>query len=109
MVEKELLLAIAAYNLVRAVMCLAARRASLSPRQLSFSFVQTVVEAALPGLDNATSDEEYQRRLDRMLRYAGQGKLPNRSRARSYPREVWGQGGHFPRRKRLVEKGGQTK
>jgi len=109
MVEKELLLAIAAYNLVRAVMCLAARRASLSPRQLSFSFVQTVVEAALPGLDNATSDEEYQRRLDRMLRYAAQGKLPNRSRARSYPREVWGRGGHFPRRKRIVENGGQTK
>jgi len=109
MVEKELLLAIAAYNLVRAVMCLAARLASLSPRQLSFSFVQTVVEAALPGLDNATSDEEYQRRLDRMLRYAAQGKLPNRSRARSYPRQVWGRGGHFPRRKRIVENGGQTK
>ncbi len=49
MVEKELLLAIAAYNLVRAVMCLAARRANLKPRQLSFSFVRTVVEAALPG------------------------------------------------------------
>jgi hypothetical protein len=109
MVEKELLLTIAAYNLVRAVMCLAARRASLGPRQLSFSFVQTVVEAALPGLDNATSDEEYQRRLDRMLRYAAQGKLPNRSRARSYPREVWGRGGQFPRRKRIVENGGQTK
>jgi hypothetical protein len=45
MVEKELLLAMAAYNLVRAVMCLAA--------QLSFSFVQTVVEAALPSLESA--------------------------------------------------------
>jgi hypothetical protein len=109
MVEKELLLAIAAYNLVRAVMCLAARRVNLTPRQLSFSFVQTVVEAALPGLDNAASDEEYQQRLDRMLRYAAQGKLPNRSRVRSYPREVWGRGGHFPRRKRIVENGGQKK
>jgi hypothetical protein len=109
MVEKELLLAIAAYNLVRAVMCLAARRAKLTPRQLSFSFVQTVVEAALPGLDNATSDEEYQQRLDRMLRYAAQGKHPNRSRVRSYPREVWGRGGHFPRRKRIIENRGGTK
>src|SRR5579864_2662620 len=35
MVEKELLVAVAAYNLVRAVMCLAARRANLTPRQLS--------------------------------------------------------------------------
>jgi hypothetical protein len=106
MVEKELLLAIAAYNLIRAVMCLAARRANLTPRQLSFSFVQTVVEAALPGLDHAATEEEYQQRLDRMLRYAAQGKLPNRSRVRSYPREVWGRGGRFPTRKRKVEKEG---
>jgi hypothetical protein len=109
MVEKELLLAVAAYNLVRAVLCLAARRANLTPRQLSFSFVQTVVEAALPGLDHATTEEEYQRRLERMLRYAAQGKLPNRSRSRSYPREVWGRGGHFPTRKRVIENGGPTK
>jgi hypothetical protein len=109
MVEKELLLAMAAYNLVRAVMCLAARRANLTPRQLSFSFVQTVVEAALPGLDNAATDEQYQRRFDRMLRYAAQGKLPNRSRVRSYPRAVWGHGGHFPLRKRIVPKEEQPK
>src|SRR5579862_6066234 len=43
MLEKELYLAISAYHLVRAVMCLAARRANLSPRQLSFSFVLDVV------------------------------------------------------------------
>src|SRR5258707_11825341 len=85
MVEKELLLGIAAYNLVRAVMCLAARRANLTPRQLSFSFVQTVVEAALPSLTSAPNEAEYQRRMEKMLRYAAQGKLPNRSRARSYP------------------------
>jgi hypothetical protein len=109
MVEKELLLAMAAYNLVRAVMCLAARRANLTPRQLSFSFVQTVVEAALPGLDHAANEEEYQMRLDRMLRYAAQGKLPHRSLRRSYPREVWGRGGHFPTRKRIIENKGQTK
>jgi hypothetical protein len=109
MVEKEVLLAVAAYNLVRAVMCLAARRASLTPRQLSFSFVQTVVEAALPGLDHAATEAEYQQRLDRMLRYAAQGKLPNRSRSRCYPREIWGRGGHFPTRKRSVVNGGETK
>jgi len=109
MVEKELLLAVAAYNLVRGVMCLAARRSKLTPRQLSFSFVQTVVEAALPGLDQAGSDEEYRLRLDRMLRFAAQGKLPKRSRPRSYPRQVWGRGGHFPARKRTGKKGGEPK
>ena len=109
MVEKELLLATTAYNLVRAVMCLAARRANLTPRQLSFSFVQAVVEAALPGLDHAGSEEEYQRRLDRMLRYAAQGKHPHRTRVRSYPREVWGQGGRFPRRTRATKNERPTK
>jgi len=109
MVEKELLLAMVAYNLVRAVMCLAARRSGLMPRQLSFSFVQAVVEAALPGLDDAATEAEYQQRLDRMLRYAAQGTLPNRSRRRSYPREIWGRGGQFPRRKRTVNDGSQAK
>jgi hypothetical protein len=103
MVDKELLLAVAAYNLVRAVMCLAARRANIEPRQLSFSFVQAVVEAALPGLDHASTDEEYAQRMERMLRYASQRKLPRRKRQRSYPREVWGRGGHFPSRKRNAE------
>jgi hypothetical protein len=100
MVEKELLLAVAAYNLVRTVMCMAARRANVAPRQLSFSFVQAVVEAALPGLDQAAGEAEYGRRMERMLRYAAQGKLPRRTRNRSYPREVWGRGAQFPDRKR---------
>jgi hypothetical protein len=109
MVEKELLLGMAAYNLVRAVMCLAARRANLTPRQLSFSFVQRVVEAALPGLDNAANEEEYQRRMERLLRIAAQGKLPHRTRKRSYPRVVWGKGGRFPTRQRAVKNGETTK
>lgn len=109
MAEKELLLAIAAYNLIRAVMCLAARRANVTPRQLSFSFVRNVVEAALPGLEQASSEAEYERLLDRMLRFAAQGKHPKRAQRRSYPRAVWGQGEHFPARKRVVEKQDERK
>jgi len=105
-VEKELLLAVAAYNLVRAVMCLAARRAHLPPRRLSFSFVRTVVEAGLPGLDGATTEWEYQQRLDRLLRFAAQGKLPQRSRERSYPRKVWRHNQPFPWRKSPAENRG---
>ncbi len=106
MIEKELLLAVAAYNLVRAVMCLAARRSGVDPRRLSFSFTQTVVEAALPGLDQATTESEYGQRLERLLRYAAQGKLPQRSRKRSYPRQIWGRREDFPRRKRAPENTG---
>jgi len=101
MVDKEILAAMSAYNLTRAVMCLAARRAKLTPRQLSFSFVQTVVEAALPALSSASSAIEYSRQLDRVLDYAVQGKLPQRTHPRSYPRHVWGRGGGgYGRRKK---------
>jgi hypothetical protein len=100
MVDKEILLAMSAYNLTRAVMCLAARRAHLTPRQLSFSFVQTVVEAALPALSSASSAAEYGRQLDRLLDYAVQGKLPQRSHPRSYPRQVWGRGEGYGRHRK---------
>jgi hypothetical protein len=97
LVEKEILLGVSAYNLVRAVMCLAARRAELKPRQLSFAFVRTAVEAALPALSAAVEAGEYQRQVERLLDIAVQGKLPQRSRRRSYPRRVWGRGATFPR------------
>jgi hypothetical protein len=42
---------------------MAARRAQVTPRQLSFSFVQTVVEAALPALSSASSAAEYSYQL----------------------------------------------
>ena len=100
MVEKELLMAVSAYNLVRAAMCLAAQHSGLQPRQLSFSQAQDVVRAALPALQQAPSEEEFQRHLNRMLRRIAQCTLPERPQPRAYPREVWGQGAKFPRRRR---------
>ena len=46
MLEKELLMAVCAYNLVRAMMCLAARPSKLDPRQLSFAMVLNVADCA---------------------------------------------------------------
>ena len=51
MIAKELILAITGYNLVRAVMNVAAQQNGLNPRRLSFSCSQDVVNAALPGLE----------------------------------------------------------
>ena len=66
MVAKELVLGIAAYNLVRGAMVAAAHVAGIDPRQLSFSRVQDVVNSSLPSLAAATdSPQEYQRVLDR--------------------------------------------
>jgi hypothetical protein len=47
MVEKELLTAVASYNLVRAIIYRAARQAGLRPREFSFSAAQDAVMAAL--------------------------------------------------------------
>lgn len=99
MVEKELLLAIAGYNLVRAVQMAAARQANLQPRQLSFSRVQAVVMTAVPNLATITDAAEWETKYRQVLGWAAQGKLPNRTRRRSYPREVWGRGESFPKRK----------
>lgn len=99
MVAKELVLGVAAYNLVRGTMYAAAHVAGIDPRQLSFSRVQDVVNACLPSLAVADSPEAYQRVLDRMLRRAAQCKLPHRPQRPSYPRAVWSRRGNFPKRK----------
>ena len=99
MVEKELLIAISGYNLVRSVQMKAARLANLEPRRLSFSHVRNVIMTALPRLatvqDAAQWDKEYQQ----VLRWAARGKLPKRTKPRSYTREVWATKATFPKRK----------
>ena len=100
MMEKELLLGIAGYNLVRSVQMAAARQANLEPRRLSFSRVHAVVMTAVPRLATLTDAAEWEVEYQRVLGWAAQGKLPNRPAKRSYPRNVWGQGGTYPRHKR---------
>jgi hypothetical protein len=96
MVEKEILMAISAYNIVRAVQYLSAAQAGLTPRQLSFSTAQDAVMAAWPYLQRASDSAEFHQELQRLLVVVAECRLPQRSRARSYPRQIWGRGGHFP-------------
>jgi len=98
MVENEVLMAVAAYNVVRAVMYLAASASGLVPRQLSFSSSQDAVLVAWPYLQRARSPIEFDQQLQRLLSVVAQTKLPMRSGRRSYPREVWGHGAKFPAR-----------
>jgi hypothetical protein len=99
MMEKELLIAITAYNMVRAVMGWAAEQAGIAPRTLSFSQVQDVVEAALPVLTAADTPQRYAVVFHRMLEYAARCRLPNRSLRRSFPRLIWGHCRSFPKHK----------
>ena len=99
MMEKELLTAVAAYNLVRAVMALAARRHNLAPRQLSFTFVLNLVNASWHKLQTAPTAKAYQREVMNLLDAAVQGTHPKRPKRRSSPRAVWHRRHTFPARK----------
>ena len=99
MLEKHLTLAISAYNLVRAVMALASRRARIEPRQLSFTQVLTLVDLSWPRLVTARTQQQHDREFLRVLKLAAECRLPKRSKPRSYPREQWHRGGERRYRK----------
>lgn len=89
MLAKELLLAVATYNLVRAVLCLAAEKAQVQPRRISFTSVYTLVETFLPDILTARSQRQWKNCWERILSLATAYKLPVRAQPRSYPRAVW--------------------
>ena len=98
MLEKELLVAVMAYNLVRALMMLAAQRARLESRELSFTYARNIVLDGYPKILAAATARQQQRELERILDLVARCKLPKRTKRRSYPREVWGSGSRFPSR-----------
>jgi hypothetical protein len=99
MMEKELLVAVMAYNLVRAIMFQAAQRAQIDPRQLSFTYACNIVLDSYPEILAARTSKQQQQKLDRMIDLVARCRLPRRTKRRSYPRAVWGRGYHFPARR----------
>lgn len=99
MLEKELWVAVMAYNLVRAIMFQAAQRAQLEPRQLSFTYACNIVLDGYPEVLAARTRQQQEQKLDRMIDLVARCRLPNRTKRRSYPRAIWGRGYHFPARR----------
>jgi putative transposase len=100
MVSKEIEIALAAYNLVRAMIVTASQQSGVAPRRYSFTRVRTILEAFAPALASAPDPEAARKIHAQMMRYIQQAKLPRRNRKRlSYPREVWPGGEKFPSRK----------
>ncbi len=113
MVEKELVLGVAAYNLTRAAINEAAAALHLSPRQFSFALARDTVKAFLPLFASARSEKERQQIGAQMLRVMGQSLLPRRRKRRpSAPREIWPRPCSFPKRqiakRRRTAKGAQV-
>ena len=100
MVEKELLVAVMAYNLVRAIMFQAAQRAEIDPRQLSFTYACNIVLDSYPDILAARTAKQREQKLDRMIDLVARCRLPRRTKRRSYPREIWGRGYRFPIKRR---------
>jgi Transposase DDE domain len=98
MVRKELAAATVAYNLVVLIRRLAADRARVEPRRLSFSRVWALVRGLLRQPLEGADPAKVQQRIDQVLRMAGQCKLPNRP-GRNYPREVINRRSKFPQRR----------
>ena len=100
MVEKELVLRVAAYNLTRAAIHEAAAALEVSPRQFSFSMARDTLNAFLPRFAAARSEEERQQITEQMHRAMSRCRLPRRRKRRpSTPREIWGSPCPFPKRK----------
>ncbi len=96
MLGKELAVSTVAYNLVVQIRRLAAARAGVKPRRLSFTGVWSLVRVILLQPDDRTPDQ-WRQQFAAVLRGAGQRKLPHRP-GRSYPREV------IPRRRKHPER-----
>jgi putative transposase len=100
MVAKEIDLGMAAYNLVRSMIAVAAAQSGIPPRGYSFTKVRRIVQTFAPVLAMAPNRRAAERIFDQMMIYVQQSKLPRRKRKRpSYPREVWKRGATFPSRK----------
>jgi hypothetical protein len=100
MAAKEIEMSIAAYNLVRAVICLASEQSGLSPREYGFTKVRRIIQVFAPKIAADTDPQEAKRLFDQMMHYVQQAKLPRRRRKRpAYSREIWNRGAKFPNRK----------
>lgn len=83
MLGKELVLAVAAYNVVRAAMALAAAQEGVPARRLSFARAK----GCLAGY--ARRGPVAEERLPELYRLIAGRKLPERREKRSFPREAW--------------------
>ena len=96
MLEKELMAAVIGYNLVRAVMCLAAHVVGVAPRRLSFTRAYDIVHDSYANILKASTFETQLREFERVVTWVSKCKLYPRGKPRSYPRRVWNTQNRYP-------------
>lgn len=98
LVASELLIAIASYNLIRAVMAEAGRQTNIDPRRLSFSRSRESFRAFAQAVAHVDPLEKFDYHWRLLMRSLSQCKLPKRNRPPA-PRKVWLKPHGFPFRK----------
>jgi hypothetical protein len=99
MLDKELMIAVIGYNLVRAVMCLAAQLAGVPPRRLSFTRAYDIVHDSYAQILDTSNHEAQLQEFERVVALVSHCKLYPRSKHRSYPRCVWHTPHSYPLRR----------
>ena len=79
-------------------MCLAARKAGIHSRQLSFTYAYNLVQDGIANVLAGPTLAVRLERMDRLVDLVARCKLPKRTKRRAYPRAVWGRGRAFPTR-----------
>jgi hypothetical protein len=101
---KELILGIAAYNLVRALGALAAERVGIQPREVSFTRMSACISAYASRIAAADTDQERDKLLEELFTRATARTLKPRKR-QNPPRHLWNRTKpHKKRRATKVEK-----
>jgi hypothetical protein len=93
MLRKELALGMVAYNLVIQIRRLAAKKAGVAPRRLSFKGAWSLVQPLL--LPNNWTPRQYMAQFEETLRGCIERALPKRP-GRSYPRKLLRRGTKYP-------------
>jgi hypothetical protein len=96
-VRKELILGLAAYNLLRGLMTTAALASSVLPCELSLAKCWRRSIDACRGLSAQPSDEELAYVSSRLLHRLGRCVLPKRKKERFEPRAIWGRAQVYPK------------
>lgn len=106
MVEKELLLGVAAYNLVRIILAQAAKELKIEPRKISFSSAANLIRIFGKKMRDATTEQQQEVIRQRLLTALNQSKLPNRQKRRMEPRKLARQKDSYPlmRKSREIER-----
>jgi hypothetical protein len=98
MIASELYIAVATWNLIRAVMRAAAQQSNVEPRRLSFSRARAALLAFTQAAAHHRSVAEQERAWQLMLQSIAQCRLPVRHRPPA-PRLVWPRPQTFAKRK----------